>query len=111
MFKEGRLFYKGFIGSVETPDSPEENNPPFFGSLQGIKDSINYYGFSLEELKSTYKNAVDNYIDLKKEINNGSHVNLKDIHVDVVEYIRAMSDDEIMADIKNAEKTFRKENE
>ena len=59
-FKE----YKGYIGSIEF--SVEDNR--HHGTLLDIKDFVNYCSDSIEELYEQFKNAVDDYIEFKREI-------------------------------------------
>lgn len=57
------LKYKGFIGSV---DFSEEDNV-FFGKIEGIDGLVNYEGTSVEELKSAFHEAVNDYLVYCKE--------------------------------------------
>ena len=57
------LKYKGFIGSV---DFSEEDNV-FWGKIEGIDGLINYEGASVDELKSAFRGAVDDYLVYCKE--------------------------------------------
>ncbi len=52
------LKYKGFIGSV---DFSEEDNV-FFGKLEGIDGLVNFEGSSVDELKSAFHEAVEDYL-------------------------------------------------
>ena len=52
------LEYKGFLGTVAFS---EEDNV-FFGKIEGINGLVNFEGESVDELKSTFYNAVDDYI-------------------------------------------------
>lgn len=56
--------YKGYVGTIEFDD--EDNI--HYGKLINIKDFVNYHGNTVEELYDNFKNAVDDYIDFKKEI-------------------------------------------
>lgn len=56
--------YRGYIGSIEY--SSEDH--VYHGSLLGIRDLVNYDGTSIEELYKYYQEAVDDYIELKKEL-------------------------------------------
>lgn len=56
--------YKGYVGSIEY--SVEDDI--YYGSLLNIKDFVNYEGNNIEELYEYYREAVDDYIELKKEI-------------------------------------------
>ncbi len=57
------LKYKGFIGSV---DFSEEDNI-FFGKIEGIDGLVNFEGSSVNELKSSFHEAVEDYIAYCKE--------------------------------------------
>ncbi len=59
------LKYKGFIGSVEFN---EEDNV-FFGKIEGIDGIVNYESSSVDELKSAFHEAVENYIAYRKKEN------------------------------------------
>ena len=56
--------YKGYIGSIEY--DPEDNI--HYGCLLNIDDSVNYHGKTGEELYEHYQEAIDNYIEFKKEV-------------------------------------------
>ncbi len=53
------LKYKGFIGSVAFS---EEDNV-FFGKIEGINGLVNFEGESVEELKSAFHEAVEDYLE------------------------------------------------
>lgn len=59
------LKYKGFIGSV---DFSEEDNI-FFGKIEGIDGLVNFEGSSVDELKSAFHEAVEDYLAYCKEEN------------------------------------------
>lgn len=52
------LKYKGLVGSVAFS---EEDNV-FFGKIEGIDGLVNFEGSSVEELKSAFHEAVDDYL-------------------------------------------------
>ncbi len=52
------LKYKGFVGSVAFS---EEDNV-FFGKIEGIDGVVNFEGSSVEELRSAFHEAVDDYL-------------------------------------------------
>lgn len=52
------LRYKDYIGSV---DFSEADNV-FFGKIEGIGALVNYEGDSVEELKNSFREAVDDYL-------------------------------------------------
>lgn len=55
--------YKGYFGTVEY--SASDNI--LFGKVIGINSLISYEGSSLEELKSDFEGAVDDYLELCAE--------------------------------------------
>ena len=57
------LEYKGYNGTVEY--SQEDN--VLFGKVLGIKSLISYEGQSIDELKTDFESAVDDYLDLCSE--------------------------------------------
>ena len=40
----------------------------FVGEVVGIEDSLNFHGYSVDELESMFHQSIDNYLDLCKEI-------------------------------------------
>ena len=58
------LKYKGYNGTVEY-DSEDDL---LIGHIIGINDSINYHGASIEEIKASFIDAVENYISLCEKI-------------------------------------------
>lgn len=52
--------YKNFIGSVRFSAEDET----FYGKIEGIVDLITYEGKSIAELKRTFKEAVEDYLDI-----------------------------------------------
>jgi predicted HicB family RNase H-like nuclease len=59
-FKE----YKSYVGSIEY----DEEDELYYGKLLNIRDLINYHASNVMELYQHYKDAVDDYIEFKKEI-------------------------------------------
>ena len=59
------LEYKEFIGSVNYTDEDE----CFYGRIEGISDLVTFEGASVKELKKSFKAAVEDYIELCKELN------------------------------------------
>ena len=51
------LKYKGYIGSV----SYSEPDKVFFGQIEGIDDLVTYEGESVQELTSSFHEAVEDY--------------------------------------------------
>lgn len=58
------LEYKGYHATI-TYDADDEL---FVGEVFGIADSLNFHGSSIEELKRTFAQSIDNYLDLCKQI-------------------------------------------
>ena len=56
--------YNGYIGSVHYDD----DDAIFYGKLEFITDSVLFEGSSVEELKTMFKQAVDEYVVTCKEI-------------------------------------------
>lgn len=56
--------YKGFIGTIEY-DSEDKIH---YGSLDNIKDFVNYQADSVEQLYEEFHKSVDDYLELCKEI-------------------------------------------
>ena len=59
-FKE----YKGYVGSIEY--SVEDSI--HYGKLLNIKDLVNYEADNIIDLEKQFHEAVDDYIEFKKEI-------------------------------------------
>jgi len=57
------LQYKEYIGSVHFNSEDEV----FFGKIEGIEDLISFEGISVTELKNSFIESVDDYINLCKE--------------------------------------------
>ncbi len=58
-----RLKYKDFIGSVHFSTDDEV----FFGKIEGINDLVTFEGNSVTKLKSAFRDAVNDYIELCRE--------------------------------------------
>jgi predicted HicB family RNase H-like nuclease len=58
------LRYKGFIGSIYF--SPEDEC--FHGTVEGIDDLVSFEGRSVNELKSEFKEAVEDYLVLCSKV-------------------------------------------
>lgn len=53
------LTYKDYIGTVEY----DAHNELFFGTIHGIHDLVNFEGTSVQELKASFEEAVDDYLE------------------------------------------------
>lgn len=56
------LKYKDFIGSVHFNGDDEV----FYGTIEGINDLISFEGKSVKELLSSFREAVEDYINICK---------------------------------------------
>lgn len=63
---ETKMKYKGYEGSVEY----STHDGCFYGKIENIEDLVNYEGQTLEELKNSFHEAVDDYIEFCKEASN-----------------------------------------
>ena len=61
--------HKGFIGSVHY--SPEDDR--FHGRIEGIDDLVSFEGRSVAELKKSFREAVEDYLELCHKA--GKHLN------------------------------------
>lgn len=59
-----KLLYKEFIGTVHysTKDSV------FYGKIEGINDLVTFEGENVQDLKTSFEEAVEDYIELCKEV-------------------------------------------
>ena len=53
------MSHKGFTARVEFDDQ----DGIFFGRVAGIRDGIGFHGETVEELRSAFREAVDDYIE------------------------------------------------
>jgi predicted HicB family RNase H-like nuclease len=58
--KKDILIYKDFIGTVHFSTDDEL----FYGKIEGINDLVTFEGVSVKELKSSFEEAVDDYLEL-----------------------------------------------
>lgn len=59
------ITYKDYIGSLHFNAEDEI----FFGKIEGIADLITFEGKSVEELKQSFQDAVEDYLDTCKRYN------------------------------------------
>lgn len=59
------LQYKGYYATIHFSTEDET----FFGKVMGINDLINFEGESVKELKRSFKEAVDDYLETCKKLN------------------------------------------
>ncbi len=58
------LQYKNYLGSVQFSAEDEV----FYGKIVGIEDLINFEGSSVKELKKSFHEAVDDYLETCEEL-------------------------------------------
>ncbi|MBJ7882475.1 type II toxin-antitoxin system HicB family antitoxin [Gelidibacter salicanalis] len=59
------LTYKGYFGTVNFNSDDEI----FYGKIFGISDLINFEGSSVKELKESFKESLDDYLETCKALN------------------------------------------
>ena len=59
------MSYKEYSGSVEYSDE----DSLFYGRIIGINDHITYDGSSVSELRSNFRDAVDEYLEICSQMN------------------------------------------
>jgi len=52
--------YKGYSARVEFDDE----DGIFFGKISGIKDGVHFHGDTVEELRKSFRESVDGYLDV-----------------------------------------------
>ena len=64
MIKINTMQYKGYHALIQYDSSDD----CFVGTVLGIKDSLNFQGRTVDELKKAFHESIDNYLDLCKKI-------------------------------------------
>ena len=59
-----KLLYKEFIGTVHF----STKDLIFYGTIEGINDLVTFEGETVTELKKSFEESVDDYIDICNEI-------------------------------------------
>ena len=62
--KEPKLAYRGYTATVEY----DEDDKLWHGTLDGIKDLVNFHAFEIENIEQEFHNAVDDYLGFCKEV-------------------------------------------
>ena len=62
-YKQNVMEYKGYLGTVEY----SETDNILFGKVIGIGSLVSYEGKNLDELRSDFEGAVDDYLELCAE--------------------------------------------
>ncbi len=55
--------YKGYSGTVKFDDEAEL----FHGEVLGLRDVVTFQGVSVEELKTSFEDSVDDYLEFCEE--------------------------------------------
>jgi predicted HicB family RNase H-like nuclease len=58
------LTYKGYFGTVNFNSDDEV----FYGKIFGISDLVNFEGSSVKELKESFEESIDDYLETCKSI-------------------------------------------
>jgi len=67
------LLYKEYIGSVHFNAEDEI----FFGKIEGIDDLVSFEGMSVSELKKSFEEAVEDFIQLCRDNNKNNEKSYK----------------------------------
>jgi predicted HicB family RNase H-like nuclease len=59
------LQYKEFFGSVHF----SSDDTIFFGKIEGINDLVTFEGKTVEEIKKSFKEAIDDYLEICRQTN------------------------------------------
>jgi len=59
-----RIVHKEFIGSVQFSSEDEV----FYGKIEGINDLVTFEGKSVTQLKKAFKDAVEDYLELCRDL-------------------------------------------
>ena len=62
--KEPKLAYREHAATVEY----DEDDKLWHGTLDGIKDLVNFHAFEIENIEQEFRNAVDDYLDFCREV-------------------------------------------
>ncbi len=62
--KSDMMTYKGYKAAI----SYDKDDKIFVGEVFGIADSLNFHGRSIDELESSFKDCIDNYLDYCMQI-------------------------------------------
>jgi predicted HicB family RNase H-like nuclease len=56
--------YKGYKASI----AYDEEDKIFVGEVIGVSDSLNFHGYSIDELESSFHDCIENYLEICKKI-------------------------------------------
>lgn len=57
-------YYRGYTTTIEY----DEDDKLWHGTLDGIKDLVNFHAFEIKNIEQEFHNAVDDYLDFCKEV-------------------------------------------
>lgn len=69
----GVLKYKDFVATLDFSDADNV----FYGKILGINDLILFEGSSIDELNKAFKEAVEDYLELCKEVGKDPYKSFK----------------------------------
>ena len=61
------MYYNGFNAKIEFEDDT------FVGTVLGVDDSLTFTGNTVDELKASFKQSIDNYIEICKKLDKDPH--------------------------------------
>lgn len=67
------LKYKDFVGTVHYSSEDEV----FYGKLTGVPDLVTFEGATVKELKKSFIDAVDDYLEICEYLNKSPHKSYK----------------------------------
>lgn len=62
--KSDMMKYKGYRATI----AYDEDDKIFVGEVFGVSDSLNFHGYSIAELESSFHNCIDNYLEYCAQI-------------------------------------------
>lgn len=105
--KKQKLAYRGYAATVEY----DEDDKLWHGTLDGIKDLVNFHAFESENIEQEFHNAVDDYLDFCKKVGKeperskmSEWISVKDRLPDVFDVVLVYSDGFISISWRETEK-------
>jgi predicted HicB family RNase H-like nuclease len=62
--KSDMMKYKGYKATI----GYDKDDNIFVGEVFGVEDSLNFHGHSIEELEKAFKDCIENYLSICKQI-------------------------------------------
>lgn len=63
----GMMEYKGYLGSIRYSDADRL----FYGEIAYIRDLVSFEGADVDSLEKSFREAVDDYLELRHELGQG----------------------------------------